>query len=140
FAVSSDLQVSSLEQINPVQRLPRRVLSSFLRVAVNPQIGMNKLEARQRARERIKLRAVADLAEKDLRMIGSKPEHAHRAARRSYQTGHQIHQRSLAGTIRPDQAGDARLDRESNTIHPEYLAVELRDVCEDDHVVIGFIR
>ena len=46
------------------------------------------------------------------------------------QAGHQVHQRGLAGAVRPDQAGDAGRDVQRDAVHAEHLAVELRDLVE----------
>src|SRR6185436_11420588 len=45
---------------------------------------------------------------------------------------HQVHQRRLAGAVRPDQARDAGRDVQRDAIHAEHLTVELRDLLEDD--------
>src|SRR4029450_4482945 len=48
------------------------------------------------------------------------------------QPGHQVHQRRLAGAVRPDQARDSRRDVQRDAVHAEHLAVELRDLVEYD--------
>src|SRR6185503_13970323 len=42
-----------------------------------------------------------------------------------------VHQRRLAGAVRPDQARDARRDVQRDAVHAQHVAVELRDVFEE---------
>jgi hypothetical protein len=60
---------------------------------------------------------------------------ADRAARRFEQARHQIHQRRLARSVRPDEARDAGIDLQVDAIDAEHLTIEFRDVLEDDHVI-----
>ena len=64
--------------------------------------------------------------------VGGNPQHGNFAARGPQQPGHQVHQRRLAGAVGANQTGDARRNRQADTIDPEYLAVKLRDIVEDD--------
>src|SRR5262245_4565226 len=48
------------------------------------------------------------------------------------QTRHKVHERGLAGSIRTDQAGDARRDSQRDSVNAKNLAVEFGDVFKND--------
>src|SRR5690349_13118838 len=102
---------------------------------MDQQKRIEKLAPGQPTWERVKLRAVADSAKQSFGLVGRNAEQRDRAARRSQQPGHQVHQRRLPGAVRSDEAGDARRDLQIHAVHAEYLAVELGDVVEDDELI-----
>src|SRR5689334_21364206 len=107
-----------------MQSLPRHVLRVFRRISVNAQVRLDELEPGQGPRKGIKLRAISDLPEKDLRMVRVETQHADVSSGRFDQPGHQVHQRGLARAVWTDQAGDPRLNNQAHAVHTENLAVE----------------
>src|SRR5437588_9713032 len=75
---------------------------------------------------------MAEFAKQLFRLVSRNSEDAETTARGPQQSRHQIHQRRLSRAVRPDQTGDTRRNREANAIDSEYLAIELRDVVEED--------
>src|SRR5262249_31381831 len=136
LAVSGDLAVCGLDQIDALDRPPRPLFGHFGREAVNRQKRFDELVAGHPSGERIELAAVTDLAKQFLWVRGRDAEDADAPARRLDQAGHQIHQRRLARTVRADQAGDARRDGQVDAVDAEDLAVKLRDVLESDRLII----
>src|SRR5262249_53061117 len=67
-------------------------------------------------------------------MIRRNAQHRHGSPRRSQQARHEVHQRRLAGAVRAYETGNARRNFKTNSIHAKYLAIELRDVVEDDQL------
>ncbi len=103
--------------------------------AVQPQVEVDEVPPLHAAREALVLRAVADDAEQLLGLVGGEAEHVDSPLGRPQQAGHQVHQRRLARAVGPDERGDAAADREVDPVDAEHLAVELRDVLEQDAVV-----
>src|SRR5580765_1063393 len=101
---------------------------------------MNKLKAGYALGERIKLGAVAHVAEEFFRFIRCEPEYADTALRRAHKTRDKIHQRGLAGAIRPHQAGDARRQRKVYTVHSKNFTIKLGDILENDFAVMHGIH
>src|SRR6267143_2341503 len=132
FAVSGDFSVGSIKQTNALQSGSGQRKSFLLFITVNQQKGADEFPSRQSAWKRVNLRAITQLFEKLLRPIGSNIENRDAAARRPQQSGHQVHQRRLARAVWAHEAGDARLDLQANAVYAEYLAVELRDIIEND--------
>src|SRR6185312_1849111 len=89
---------------------------------------------RHASRKRIELRAVTDFAKQSLGLVGRNTQKRDRAARWSQQSGHQVHQRRLPCSVWSNETRDAGRDLEVDSIHAEYLAVELGDVVEDDEL------
>src|SRR5262245_20091542 len=139
LAVSGDLAVGGLNQIDALDRAPGHLFGLLARQAVNRQKRFDEVVAGHPFRERIELAAIADLAKQLLRVRRRNAENADAASRRLDQAGHQIHQRRLAGTVRADQAGDARRDGQVDAVDAEDFAVKFRDVLEDDQLVIAEI-
>ena len=124
-----------VHQVHAFDGAPGEGVRFGVRAAVEAQERVDELIAGDAARERIELRAVAELAEQLLGIVGRDAEHADAAARGAQQAGHQVHQRGFAGAVRTDQAGDAGRNRQRHAVHAEHVAVELRDVVEDDLLV-----
>ncbi len=59
-----------------------------------------------------------------LRIVGRDAQNADASARGVNQTGHQIHQRGFAGTVRANQRGDARRNRQIDAIDTQNFAIE----------------
>src|SRR5689334_6054909 len=87
--------------------------------------------------EAVELGAVSDDTKEALRVVGGKPEHAQTSLGGPDEPRHQVHQRSLAGTVRSDQARDAGLDGEADAVDAEHVAIKLRDVFKKDELVQG---
>ena len=63
-----------------------------------------------------------------------------RAARRADQAGHEIHERGFAGSVGPNQAGDAGWDGQTHAIHAENFPVEFGDILEHHLIVRAHYR
>src|SRR2546423_7576566 len=135
FAVGRDLSVRGVEQIDSLQRNVSQLVSAFAIEAIHQQIRVNKLAAGKTARKGIKLSAVTEFAKQSFGLIRRDSQNRDRATRGSQQSGHQIHQRRLSCSVRSNQTRNAGPDLKVDAIHPEYLAVELGDVVEDDELV-----
>src|SRR6185312_3502481 len=103
--------------------------------SLDQQIRVNKLTTCHASRKRVELRAVADFLEQLFRLIGRRAEDANRAASRLKQSGHQIHQRRLAGAVWSNKARDARRNLQIHTIDAKNLSIEFRDIVENDLIV-----
>ncbi len=98
---------------------------------MNEEKRVDEFAAGQASGKGIKLGAVTDLAEELLRLVSRNTEKGDLAPRRPQQPRHEIHDRGLAGAVRPDETGNAGADAEIDSIHSENLTVELGDVVED---------
>ena len=87
------------------------------------------------ARERVELRAVARPCGRRAPGRRAHAQDRDPTAARAHQARHQVHERRLAGAVRPDEAGDARRQRERDAVDAQHFAVELRDVVEDDRAL-----
>src|SRR6266852_8625895 len=132
LAVGRDFSIRSVKQTNAFQSGSRQRQSFLLFITVDQQKRADEFPSRQPARKRIKLRAVTQLFEELLRTIGRNIENRDAAARWLEQTGHQVHQRRLARAVWAHQAGNARRNLQADAVYSEYLAVELRDLVEDN--------
>src|SRR5882724_1582620 len=83
----------------------------------------------------IELRAIANMTEQFFRLVGSKAAHAHPSLGRPDQSCDQVHERSLARSVRANQAGNAGREREIDPVHSQDFAVELGDILKDNTVV-----
>lgn len=134
LAIPRNVSLGSLDQVHPLNHSPRQLFRAMGVPARQPQIRIDKLKSRQAFRKRVELRAVAQNFKQVLRIIGSIAEHLHSAARGLHQAGHQVHQRSFAGTIRAHQTCDPGRNREVHPVHAQNFAVELRNVFKDDAI------
>src|SRR6185369_2368344 len=96
------------------------------------QKRIDKLAPGYTSRKRIKLRTVAHFAKQSLGLIRWDTKKRDRSARRTQQAGHEVHQRRLPCSIRPNETRNAGRDLQVDSIHSEYLAIKLGDVVEDD--------
>src|SRR6185503_10822042 len=135
FAVTRDLSIGSFHEIHAFECNLAQFVRTFAIVTMDHQERVDKLSSCDTSRERIELRAVANFAEQFFRSICRNSQKRNRASRRPQQSGHQIHQRRLPCSVWPDQTRNPRRDLDVDSIHSQYLAVELGDVVEDDELI-----
>src|SRR5579859_78064 len=111
FAIAGDAAMGSVTHGHAVNRFCREARGISAAEPTQPQRLLDKFEASHALGKRIKLRAVANVAEEFFRLIRREAKHADPALSRAYKPGDKVHERGLAGAIRPDQTGDARRQR-----------------------------
>src|SRR5687768_9878567 len=149
LAVGADLLVGGLHQVHGGQRAGRRFSRLFLVEAIEPDERRHPFESGHPLVKRILLGTEADL-EIEVRVAPDRlAEHVDGTLVRLQLTGDQLHERGLAGAIRPQQPGDARRHRDGDVVEPDDLPVPLghmvgRDdghgVHRDAHVTISTPR
>src|SRR5690242_14481842 len=108
--------------------------------AIQAQVRIEELVSSETLRIRIELRAIADVAEQFLGLIGTNTQNRDVAARGADQAGHQVHQRGLARSVRAHQAGDSGRNRQIHAIDAQNVAVEFGNVLEHDSIVRNHYR
>src|SRR5262249_47397293 len=94
-------------------------------------------EPRHALVERILFGTEAD-SEKELGIAPDRlAEHVDRSFARLQLTGDELHERRLAGAVRPEQAGDAGRHGHRHVVEADALAVPLGQVIRDDDVLLG---
>ena len=112
LAVPRDLAIGGVGHAQALDRRAGQAVAFLLVEAEQPQKRSHHLESGEAAREGVELRGVAQCAAQPFGIGGWDAQHVNLAASGPDQTGHQIHQRGLAGAVRADQAGNAGRDRE----------------------------
>ena len=100
--------------------------------AVQQEERVDELVAGESFGKGVELRAVAHFAEEFFGVVGRDAEHADLAVRGPDQTGHQVHERGLAGAVGADQAGDAGRNGQVHAVDAQHFAVEAGDIVEDN--------
>src|SRR5579863_3051448 len=110
LAVAGYFPMRGLTQVHALDGLPCQTLASGRVRARKEQVGVQEFVSSQAFWKCIELGRVTHNLEKILRVVGLVTENLDLPARGTDKTGHQIHQRCLAGTIWPHQARNARGD------------------------------
>src|SRR5437870_13023179 len=100
LAISGDFAIRRLEHVDSLERGDCQVFGFLVIETMNQQKRLDEVAARQSSRERIELRAEANLTKKLFRPVGWYTENANVPARRLQQAGHQVHQRRFACAVR----------------------------------------
>src|SRR5215471_17068445 len=100
--------------------------TAVMRIAEQPQERVQEFMPSQTARKAIELRGVANDVAQPLGLFWRNTQHASLAPRGPDKTSHYVHERGFARSVRANQAGDSRRDRQRNAVYAENLAVEAR--------------
>ena len=111
---------------DPFQHRPGPPPTLGRRIAAQPGHRLHELPSRHFLVKRIHFRTVADVALR-LRRPGVAPQDLHSAQIRPQMSGDEAHERTLAGAVGADQAGDARPQLQRHLVDADHGAVPLRD-------------
>ncbi len=135
LAVGADLAIGGVHHADAAEGLVRQSVRLPRGQAVQAQPSADEGAAGDSAREGVELGAVADAPAEGDGIVGAKSQHGEASPRRADQPGQEVHERRLAGAVGPHEARDPRRQRQGHAVDAEDLAVELRDVLEDDPIV-----
>src|SRR6185369_7901030 len=135
LAVTRYFPIRSIGEVDALDCKLGQIVRLLAIETVDEQERRNKLATSHASRKRIELRAVTDFAKQTFRLISRDAQKLDRSARGTQQSRHQVHQRRLPCSVRPDKTRNARRNLEVDPVHSEYLAIELGDVVEDDQLI-----
>ncbi len=128
LAVGANLLPGGVEQIHAVERARGRGIGVGVAQSVKADERRNPLEPRHAVVEGVLLGTEAD-ARVDARVAPDRlAQHVDGALARLELPGHQLHERGLAGAIRPQQSRDARRNGHGDVVEATHLPVPLRHV------------
>src|ERR1700676_503921 len=132
FAVTGHFAVSDLRHASAFEGFVCELRGLLVSKTVKAERAIDEVIAIRAGRERVELRAVADLPEKFDGLLGREAQDVNCALGWFDQAGQQVHQRSLARAVGADEAGNPRIEREVHFVHPENFPVKLGDIFEND--------